>query len=121
MFVKGYKLTPIHNQIPKTAIYRVNSTAEDEEGAELIRLVNPIETQAHIEENRASVFSTISQMREGITRISITPQTLQGSPDTGESREESDETQVGGIAHGRIGPATVVEAEEEGDVAHAVG
>lgn len=72
--------TPIHYNIPHTTICRVYRGEKDEHGAHRVDLLQSIKTKTHVVEDREHILSTVDEMRENVSCVPITAETLQSSP-----------------------------------------
>lgn len=63
--------TPVHDDIPDAAVNGIDGCPEDEQGSQLFDLVDTPQTQAHVVENGAHVFSEIGHVREETPCIGI--------------------------------------------------
>jgi hypothetical protein len=116
MFCVRVHQTPVHDNIPNTAVDGVDSCPEDEQYAQFLVLVVTPQTQAHVVKNSTHVLSKIGHMREKTSRVGISAKTLESTPDTGKRGEKSKESRMRGIALCRIVPIDGVETEEELDI-----
>jgi hypothetical protein len=60
--------------------------------------LDTVDGETHVEEDGAGVFSAVDEVGEDVSGVVVTADTLEGSPDSWESREEAEEAGVGGVA-----------------------
>jgi len=77
-----------------------------------LALVVTPQTQAHVIEDGAHVFSKVGHVREETPRVGISAKTLKSTPDTGQSGEKSKDPRMRRITLRRVVPILGVEAEE---------
>ena len=65
-------LTPVHDDVPHTAVHRVNDRDSDEESKKFRRSVYAIQAQCHIGKDRESVLAAVHQVWENVPSIIIT-------------------------------------------------
>lgn len=74
------ELTPIHDNIPYTAVNGIDGRTEYEKGSQRVRLIQSVETKTHVVEDRKHVLSAVDKVRKDVLRIIVTAYALQGSP-----------------------------------------
>ena len=79
-------------------------------------VVHAPETEHHIVEHRAGVFTTIRQLWEYLPRVTIATKALQETPESGQGREKAHQMGVRRIALVWILPAVLIEAEKQWDI-----
>jgi hypothetical protein len=107
------QLTPVHDDIPDTAVDTVDRRKHDEQSHHLRRPLNAEQTQRHASKNREAVLSAVDQVWEHITGIIVTPQALKRAPYARNRREETKKSGVRAVAHCWLIPVTGVQAEEK--------
>lgn len=68
--------TPIHDDIPHTAVYGIDCCKENEHRSQRICLVKSIEAQTHVIEDGTHVLSAIDEMWENISGVPVTAYAL---------------------------------------------
>ena len=116
----GNRLTPVHDDVPNAAVDTVDACKHDEQCHHFRCSLNAEETQSHAREDGKAVLSTIDQVREHITGIVVTSQTLKRAPDAGNRREETEKPGVRAVTHRWLIPVARVQAEEKLEMAHRV-
>lgn len=86
--------TPVHDNIPDAAVDAVDGCPEDEKYSQPFDLVDTPQTQAHVVENGAHVFTKVGHVREQTSCIGISAKTLESTPDTWKGSKEPKQSRV---------------------------
>lgn len=112
----GVAQAPIHDQIPDRRVDSIQQAEGDESCLETRVFVNAVHAQGHIVEDTEHILPQIQQMRECVSGVSESTDTLEGSPYRGKRGEEPEKSGMRRIARGGIAPMRGIKAEEELDV-----
>jgi len=91
-----------------TDIYAVDDGEGYEQREECVTSVDAVEREDYRRYNGHGVLATVDKMRKHVSRILITPKTLQKSPDWRKGHEEAQESRVIGVALIRVVPVLCV-------------
>jgi len=84
--------TPIHDHVPEAAVDCVDRRENDKDRLVLRTVVETVQAECHVVEDRAHVFAAVDQMRKGVACVFVPAETLKGAPNTRQSCEESQES-----------------------------
>jgi hypothetical protein len=81
--------TPIIVHVPEACVYRIEDCEGDENCVVSRRLVDPIDTECHVEDDGGHVLAQVEEMRKGIASVVVAAKTLDCTPDAGECSKEA--------------------------------
>lgn len=86
--------TPVVVNIPEACVHGVDHSESDECCLVRTGFVDAIDAQRHVIDDSCEVFATVEKVRELVARIPVPADTLQGTPDTWQAREETHGAQM---------------------------
>lgn len=108
--------TPVHYQVPHGCVDSVQECESNEGGLEPGLPFDTVHAESCIVQDTEDVLAQIQKMREGILRVHISTDTLEGSPDCREACEKSEKSRVTRVALNWVVPCTSIQTEKQFDV-----
>jgi hypothetical protein len=94
MFGTRITETPVVVDVPETAVDGIDGGKRDEHGAISSGFVDAVDAECHVEEDRCCVLAHVEQMREGVSGVVVTAETLYCSPYARERGKETNQSRV---------------------------
>lgn len=95
-----------------TGVDAVDRRECDEQGKIGASIVDPVQTEAHGGRNRHGVLAAVHKVRKDVPGIVITSETLKGTPNSRQSREEAKQSRMTRVALLWICPVRRIQTEE---------
>lgn len=114
------KIISINERWKLTAVHRINSGKRNKQANVRLAVADAVQTQPDRRQDGHAVLAAVDEMGKHIARVTVTPDTLQGTPDGRERVEEAENTRVCRVALVGVVPALGVQAKEEFDVLPSV-